>query len=333
MTIRDAITLAAPGGLSLTLSPYGARLIRLYAPDRHGALADVVLGHDDTADYAANHGYLGATCGRFANRIAGGRFSLDGQEIALDCNEGANQLHGGTRGWDKAVWEVATQTADHVSFRHLSPDGDMGYPGAVTVTTTYRIDRRRLWIDMVASTTAPTVVNLAHHSYYTLTGPGGADVLDHELQLNAAHFLPVDAEKLPTGAVLPVAGTAFDFTSPRRIGAEFPGPDGFDHCFCLGEAVQDIEGGLLRPCATLSHPDSGRRLRLWTNQLGVQLYTGAHFDGTVPGKDGTRYGRFAGVALETQAFPDSPNRPQFPSTRLDPGQVYHHAMLFDFTPL
>ncbi|OYW60674.1 MAG: hypothetical protein B7Z31_03845 [Rhodobacterales bacterium 12-65-15] len=328
----DPITLAAPGGLSLSLSRYGARLIRLYAPDRQGALADVVLGHDDMTEYGSDHGYLGATCGRFANRIAAGRFTLDGRAVQLDCNEGGNQLHGGTRGFDKAMWEVAGQGPDQVSFRHTSPEGDMGYPGAVTVTCRYRIDGLHLWIEMTATTTAPTVVNLAHHSYWNLAGQGVGDVLGHQLQLDAAHYLPVDAAKLPTGAVLPVAGTAFDFTTRRRIGDRMPGPDGFDHCFCLKGPMEAVADQLLRPAATLLDPASGRRLRLATNQVGVQLYTGAHFDGSVPGKEGTRYGRFAGVALETQAFPDSPNRPQFPATRLNPGEVYRHVMLLDFTP-
>jgi len=328
----DPITIAVPNGLSLTLSSYGARLIRLYAPDRQGALADVVLGHDDMAEYRADHGYLGATCGRFANRIAGGTFALDGWQVTLDRNEGENQLHGGTRGFDKAVWDIVDKTADHVSFRLVSPDGDMGYPGEVTVTSSYRIDGLRLWIEMSATTTAPTVLNLAHHSYYNLGGPGSGDVMEHQLQLHAAHYLPVDEAKLPTGAILPVQGTAFNLTSPRRIGADLPGPDGFDHCYCLEEPMQQGEVEPLRPCATLSHPPSGRSLRLFTNQVGVQLYTGAHFDGTVPGKGGGRYGRFAGVALETQGYPDSPNQPQFPSTRLDPGEVYRHVMLLDFTP-
>lgn len=332
-TTADLVRLEAPKGLSLTLSCYGARLLRLSAPDRNGGFADVVLGHDNLSDYATEHGYLGATCGRYANRIAGGRFALDGREATLDRNEGENQLHGGSHGFDKAMWEVAAEAPDRVSFRLTSPAGDMGFPGALTAICSYRVEDLRLWIEMEATTTAPTVVNLAHHSYFNLGGPGAGDVLDHHLELKAVHYLSVDAAKLPTGAMLPVEGTPFDFTTLRPIGAKLPGPDGFDHCFCLAAPLEMVAGVLLRPSATILHPGTGRRLRLWTDQVGVQLYTGAHFDGRVPGKDGGRYGRFAGVALETQAFPDSPNRPQFPSTRLDPGAVYRHVMLADFTPL
>jgi len=329
---KDPITLATPGGLSVTLTPFGARLVKLFAPDRAGVLADVALGHDDLDTYRTEHGYLGATCGRYANRIAGGTFVLDGQRVVLDRNEGANQLHGGTRGFDKALWTVAEMAPDRVRFETYSPAGDMGFPGAVDVACTYRLDGLRLIIEMTATTTAPTVLNLAHHSYYNLAGPGAGDVMDHHLTLAATHYLPVDAAQVPTGAIPPVAGTAFDFTQARPIGQTLPGPGGFDHCFALSAPLQAVGGMLLRPCATLSHPHTGRRLQLWTDQVGVQVYTAAHFDGAVPGKDGTRYGRFAGVALETQAFPDSPNRPQFPSTRLDPGQVYSHVILLDFTP-
>ena len=332
-TPTDPITIAAPGGLSATLSNFGARLIRLHAPDRGGKLADVVLGHDDMADYRTEHGYFGATCGRYANRIAGGAFILDGQAVALDRNEGENHLHGGIRGFDKALWQIASQGSDRVSFRLTSPAGDMGFPGALTALCSYRVEGLRLWIEMEATTTAPTMVNLAHHSYFNLGGPGAGDVLDHQLQLAATHYLPVDAAKLSTGAVLPVQGTAFDFTALRPIGERMPGPDGFDHCFCLAASLEPVAGLLLRPCAILCHPSNGRRLRIWTDQVGVQLYIAAHFDGSVPGKDGGRYGRFAGVALETQAFPDSPNRPQFPNTRLNPGEVYRHVMLADFIPL
>jgi aldose 1-epimerase len=319
------------GRLRLVLLTHGARLAQLWAPDRDGRLADVVLGHDDLADYAANHGFLGATCGRFANRIAGARFPLDGTGVRLVPNEGTTQLHGGPQGFDAAPWTITGASATEVTFAHESPAGDMGFPGRLNVRCTYRLDGLCLWIGMTATTDAPTVVNLAHHSYFNLGGQGAGDVLGHRLKVAAEHYLPVDAAKVPTGAVLPVAGTAFDFTALRPIGQALPGPGGFDHCYCLSQPLQGPGGALLRPAARLVDPASGRSLRLATNQPGLQVYTGAHFDAT-PGKSGARYPRFAGVALETQGFPDAPNRPQFPSARLDPGQTYRHLMRLNLTP-
>lgn len=326
-----SVTLTGEGGLRLTLLTLGARLAQLWLPDRAGALADVALGHDSLQDYLTRGGYLGATCGRFANRLAGGRIVLEGAQVQLDCNEGANQLHGGTRGFDVALWTIADHSATEVTFTHLSPAGDMGFPGSVQAVCTYRLDGHRLLITMTATTDAPSVVNLAHHSYFNMAGQGSGEVMGQRLQLAARHYLPVDAANIPTGAVLPVADTPFDFTTPRAMGQSLPGPGGFDHCFCLSDPLLPVAGHLLRPCARLEDPASGRSLRLWTNQPGVQVYTGAHFAGT-PGKAGAVYGRFAGVALETQGFPDAPNHPQFPSTRLDPGQTYQHLMLYDFTP-
>lgn len=324
------IELSSSSGLRAVVAPFGARLVALMAPGRDGSLADIVLGHDRAEDYLTQPGYLGATCGRYANRIADAQFSLDGTKIQLAPNEGANQLHGGPRGFDSAIWNIADQSDSHVSFTHLSPAGDMGFPGTLHASSTYRLKGLRLWIEMTATTDAPTVVNLAHHSYFNLAGQGSGSVMDHDLQITARHYLPVDAENIPTGEILSVTGTAFDFTSLRRIGQALPGPGGFDHCFCLSDPLQDKD--LLRSAALLVHPASGRCLRLATDAPGLQVYTGAHFDGQ-PGKDGARYPRFAGIALETQGFPDSPNRPQFPSTRLDPGQTYRHCMRLDFTPL
>ena len=326
-----SLTLTGDSGLRLTLLTLGARLAQLWVPDRAGALADVVLGHDTLQDYRTQGGYLGATCGRFANRIAGAQFPLDGAQVQLDRNEGANQLHGGTHGFDAALWAIAEHSATHAIFTHTSPAGDMGFPGTLHATCTYRLDGPRVLIQMTATTDAPTLVNLAHHSYFNLAGQGAGDVMGHSLQIAARHYLPVDAANIPTGAVLPVAGTDFDFTQARPIGQALPGPGGFDHCFCLCDPLAAIDGHLLRPCATLADPASGRRLRLSTNAVGLQVYTGAHFAGS-PGKAGAAYHRFAGVALETQGFPDAPNHPHFPSSRLDPGQTYRHLMLCDFTP-
>jgi aldose 1-epimerase len=328
----DRVHLQGGDGLRLTLFNLGARLHELWVPGRDGRAADVVLGLDSPAEHRASRSYMGATCGRFANRIAGARFTLDGVTYALDRNEGANQLHGGSLGFDARDWQVEDTSPTHATFALTSPAGDMGFPGEVRACCTYRLPGDlRLMIEMTATTDAPTVVNLAHHSYFNLAGHGAGDILGHDLQIAAPAYLPVDAENIPTGEIAPVAGTAFDFRRPRPIGQVLPGPAGFDHCFCLDAVPERIAGEDLRFCAALAHPESGRRLRVWTNAPGVQAYTGAHFDGS-PGKAGARYPRFAGVALETEGYPDAPNRPGFPSVRLDPGQTYRHLMLLDFSP-
>lgn len=327
------ITLGREGGIELRLIALGARITGLMAPDRAGNFADVVLGHDRPEEYLTTGGHIGTTCGRYANRIARGRFSLDGRESVLAPNEGAHQLHGGRDGFDQKIWAVASQSPAHVTFTLHSPDGEMGYPGALDVSCTYQlIGTRQILIEMIATTSAPTVVNLANHAYFNLAGQGAGSVLGHGLKLHAGHYTPVDATNIPTGEVLSVTGSAFDFTTPRPIGRTMPGQAGFDHNFCLAAPAQSIAGEYLRPAAELSDPASGRALKLWTSEVGLQVYTGAHFDGSQPGKAGARYGRFAGIALETQKFPDAPNRPQFPSARLDPGQLYRHLVLLDLTP-
>lgn len=327
------ITLAAKGGISLTLIALGARMTELWVPDRAGTSADVVLGHDRPEEYLTPDGYIGATCGRYGNRIAGGSFVLDGAQVVLDRNEGPNQLHGGSQGFDGEIWELAGQAEDFVSFALTSPDGDMGFPGTLQARCTYRLlGDHGLLIEMTATTSAPTVVNLVNHSYFNLAGQGVGDVLGHSLTLYADHYTPVDAANLPSGEVLAVADTPFDFRTLRPIGQAMPGPGGFDHNFCLSGAMTATKAGLLRRAADLLDPASGRSMQLWTNQPGVQVYTGAHFDGSQPGKRGAAYGKYAGVALETQVFPDSPNRPQFPPSRLDPGQTYQHLMYLDLTP-
>ncbi|MBN8629355.1 MAG: galactose mutarotase [Rhodobacterales bacterium] len=314
-------------GLRVVLLSWGARLAELWVPDSKGNLADIVLGHDNPQDWQTHGTYLGATCGRYANRIAGGRFQLDGRTVQLDRNEGANALHGGPHGFDRKHWQIADHSDTHVTFATTSPDGEMGYPGTLHAQTTYRIDGSGLTIEMTATTDAPTMVNLVNHAYFNLAGQGSGDVMGQHLQIEASHYLPVDSQLIPTGEVLTVAGTAFDFRETRPIGASLPGPNAFDHNLCLS-APTGPDG--LRPCLTATDPASGRRMKLSTTEAGVQLYTGVHFDG--PGKQGARYSRFAGFATETQRFPDSPNRPQFPSARLTPGDTYRHTMRFDFTP-
>lgn len=319
-------TLAA-NGLKVTLLTWGARLSELWVPDRNGTMADVVLGHDSPKDWETHGTYLGATCGRYANRIAGGRFTLDGRTVQLDRNEGPKTLHGGSQGFDRKAWTIESHSDAHVTFATTSPDDEMGFPGTLQARTTYRVDGPGLTIEMEATSDAPTVVNLVNHAYFNLAGQGAGDIMGHLLQIDANQYLPVDAELIPTGEVLSVQNTAFDFRQPRAIGSQLPGQGGFDHNLCLSEPT-GANG--LRSCLTATDPTSGRQLRLSTTEPGVQLYTGAHFDG--PGKRGAHYPRFAGFAVETQRFPDSPNNPQFPSARLDPGQIYRHVMRLDFTP-
>lgn len=314
-------------GLKLALLTWGARLAELWVPDAKGFPADIVLGQDNATDWETHGTYLGATCGRYGNRIAGGRFTLDGKTFQLDQNEGSKTLHGGTKGFDRKAWAIENHSDTHVSFALTSPDGDMGFPGMLQARTTYRIDGLTLTIEMEAISDAPTVVNLVNHAYFNLAGQGAGDIMGQRLQIDASHYTPVDDQLIPTGEIRAVANTAFDFRQPRPIGASLPGPKAFDHNLCLS-APMGTDG--LRPCLTATDPASGRRMTLSTTEPGVQLYTGAHFDG--PGKQGAHYPRFAGFAAETQRFPDSPNNPQFPSARLNPGETYRHVMRFDFTP-
>ncbi len=319
-------TLLGPRGLCVRLLTFGARLSQLWVPDRQGVLADIVLGHDSLEDWQTHGTYLGATCGRYSNRIAAGRFVLDGRQVQVHQNEGVNHLHGGAAGFDLKIWQIESHSADHVTFATTSADQEMGYPGTLKVRTTYQITHQGLDIVMEAATDAVTVVNLVNHAYFNLAGQGSGSVMDQELQVDAGFYLPVDDQLIPTGEVRSVAQTAFDFRTARPIGQALPGAGGFDHNLCLSNPLGQ-EG--LRPCLVARDPVSGRSLRLSTSEPGVHLYTGAHFHDT-PGKSGSRYSRFAGFAIETQRFPDSPNNPHFPSSRLEPGTTYRHRMSFGF---
>lgn len=310
------------------LTDFGARLVELWLPDRDGGLADVVLGHDAVQDYDTPASrYVGATCGRYGNRIAGARFDLAGQTHVLDANEGAHQLHGGQGGFDTRPWALTNHSPTSASFQLSSPHGDMGYPGALTAQATYAFTApARLEITLTARVMgAATVVNLVNHAYYNLSGQGSGPTDDHILTLAADHYLAVDAAMIPQGPPTPVNGTAFDFRTPRRLGAVVP-PGGFDHNFCLTPSPPTLP-----PQITVQDPVSGRGFALWTDQPGVQLYTAGHIPPGFPGKRGARLGPRAGFALETQGWPNSPNRPDFPSTTLHPGQTYLHRMVFTFT--
>ena len=282
------------GRLRAEVLTYGAIVRTLEVSGRN-----VVLGLDTLDDYRTRSRYFGAIVGRYGNRIAGGRFTLDGTEYRLPVNNGPNSLHGGTEGFDSKVWTIADRGDSSVTLTLVSPDGDQGYPGTLTASVTYTLEDDALRIDYVAETDAPTVVNLTNHSYFNLKGVGVGDIRDHVIRMEADHYLPVDADKIPTGELASVKGTPFDFTEPHAVGERYDGA--YDHCFVLNGGITVTAGGLT--------------MEVTTTEPGVQFYSGSMLDG-----EETPYGPFAGLCLETQHFPDSPNQPQFPSTVLRPGE-------------
>jgi aldose 1-epimerase len=321
-------------GIAARVMTYGGTLVSLLAPDRHGHLAEITLGFDTLAPYLGRHPFFGALVGRYANRIARGAFHLDGRAYQLATGDGGNHIHGGRRGFDKVVWSAAAAAGAgeaSVALRYRSPDGEEGYPGTLDVVVTYTLtDDDELRLDYTATTDQATVINLTNHTYFNLNPAGAGDVLGHAMHLLASHFLPVDAALIPTGEVRPVRGTAMDFTRPTPIGARLGGDDeqirlargGYDHCWVL-------DGGVgLTHAARVVEPVSGRQLDLFTTQPGVQFYTGNFLDGSVVGREGRPYHKHAGFCLETQHFPDSPNRPAFPSTVLRPGETYRQTTVF-----
>lgn len=335
----EAVTLVNARGLSATVIAYGAALQAMCVPDRDGVLADVTLGHATLAPYVDQPQFFGSSIGRVANRIAEGRFVLDGQEHRVPANDGPNALHGGPGGFDKALWEVLSVEAapdPQVVLAHTSPDGDQGFPGTLQVTATYTLQADgTLAITYRAETDRPTIVNLTHHAYWNLAGEGSAGgAMDHVLTIPAEHFLPTDASAIPTGAFAPVAGTPFDFRTPQVIGARVRDAAheqirigrGYDHNWVVArERSAD-----LRLVARLEHPGSGRVLEVLSTEPGVQFYSGNFLDAASVGKAGQAYRMGDAVALEPQMFPDTPNRPEFGSIRLDPGEVYEHRMALRF---
>ena len=341
-TPLEKITLSNSHGMKASIITYGATLQALHVPDKKGEVADVVLGFDDLQGYQANPTvYFGATIGRFGNRLAEGKFSLDGQSYSVPLNDKSNALHGGTRGFDKHVWAVeARQEADQVAatFTYRSPDGEMGFPGTLVTEVTYSLnERNELRIQYKATTDKPTVLNLTNHSYFNLAGAGSGDVLKQVATLHASRYTPVTAKLIPTGELAPVKGTPMDFLTPTAIGKHIganheqlafaePKQGGFDFNWVL-----DSAGDLKREAAKVSDPLSGRTLTLYTTEPGVQFYTSNFLDGTVRGKGGKVYPHWGAFTLETQHFPDAPNQPGFASTRLDPGQTYTHTTVFAFS--
>jgi aldose 1-epimerase len=334
----ERITLRGAAGFEVAIITLGASVQALQVPDRHGQPADIVLGFDALEPYLASRSFFGATVGRYANRIADAAFTLDGARYRLPANDGANCLHGGTAGFDRALWTVedaGEAPEPFVTLGHVSPDGDQGFPGMLTTRLTYRIaDGHSLALDFEAVTDRPTVVNLTHHGFFNLAGAeSGGSILDHELAIFADRFLPVDARLIPNGSLLPVAGTPFDLRTGTLIGARIREAEpqlrfghGYDHCYCLSKA----EAGSVRAAARVLHAESGRGFELWTDQPGLQLYTGNRLDGTVAGKGERLHRQSDAFCLEPQGFPDAPNRPDFPSSRLEPGETYRHRSVFRF---
>lgn len=334
----ESVVLTGANGVSARIMTLGAALQALKAPDRSGRIADVTLGYDDARSYVEHPNYWGQTIGRYANRIAGGRFTLDGKSYQLTLNDKTNSLHGGTVGFDKRVWQIANVSDKgglaKVVLKLMSPAGDQGYPGNLNVTTTYTLDDKgSLTIDFDASTDAPTIVNLTNHALFNLAGegsPGGA--LTHRLTIAAHRYTPVSASLIPTGELKTVTGSSFDFTSGRVLDEVVrDGRDpqivigrGVDHNFVL-DAGKTSEPKL---AARLEDPGSGRVLEVLTDQPGIQIYTGNFLDGTLVGKRGHVYRMGDGIALEPQVFPDTPNKAAFGSARVEPGKPYHHRMIY-----
>jgi aldose 1-epimerase len=335
----EAVELSNANGMSARVITLGATLQALSAPDKQGKSGDVVLGYRTAAEYLSKPQYFGVTVGRYANRIAKGKFALDGKTYTLALNDGPNHLHGGTKGFDKVVWQIdSTKSGSPASvvMSYTSPDGEEGFPGALKVTATYSLnDKNELSIDYRATTDKPTIVNITNHSYFNLAGEAGtADVLGHRLMLAAEAFTPVDSTLIPTGEKKSVAGTPFDFRKPTLIGARVrDGRDeqmrygrGYDHNFVVNGAA-----GTMRLAARVEDPSSGRVMELLTTAPGVQFYSGNFLDGTSVGKSGRIYRQGDALCLEPQVFPDAPNQKDFPSARLDPGKTYSNSMILRFT--
>lgn len=328
-------TLANGTGFTVQITNYGARVVSILAPDRNGAYADVAVGCESIGRYLDEDGarFSGPVVGRVANRIAHGRFTLNDEEYRLPQNDNGNSLHGGEKGLDSRVWTVDAHSADSVAMHYVSPDGEEGYPGELTVRVTYTVtDDNALRIDYRATCDRPTVINLSNHSLFNLGGEGSGSILGHELRIDADATTPVDSLLIPTGRIAPVDGTPFDFRIPTAIGARIDADDrqlrnghGYDHNWVLGGFTGEV-----RLVASLYDPASGRFMEILTDQPGMQFYSGNFFNELSRGKFGREIGYRGAVALETQNFPDAPNRPQFPSARLLPGETYSQTCIYRF---
>jgi aldose 1-epimerase len=330
-------TLTNNNGMEVKITNYGGIITSILVPDKAGKISDVVLGYDDLSGYLDKSPYFGCIVGRYGNRIANGKFSLDGEEYSLATNNGPNALHGGLKGFDKIVWQVKELPRDGnlgLELKYVSKDMEEGYPGNLDVTVTYILtEDNALRIDYLAITDKKTVLNLTNHSYFNLKDAGASPILDHFIKLNADKFTPVDETLIPTGELRSVENTPFDFRQPHTIGERINAENeqikfggGYDHNFVLHG-----EMGQLRVIAEIFEPTSGRVMEVFTTEPGVQFYTGNFLDGSITGKNGNVYQHRHGFCLETQHYPDSPNKPEFPSTILEPGQKYQSTTIYKFS--
>lgn len=321
-------------GMKLTATNFGGKVISLWVPDRNGVLTDIVLGYDDVHHYLQGNPHFGALIGRFANRIANGRFAMNGNVYQLTINNRNNALHGGSNGFHNVCWKVEESASAYLRLSYLSQAGEEGYPGNLKVVVEYVLaDDNEFIIEYQAQTDAATLVNLTHHSFFNLAGEGQGNILHHELVINASRFCPVDANLIPTGQLQLVKGTAFDFESPRLIGALIDASDeqlvrgnGYDHNWVLNKANRELS-----LAARVFEPTSGRAMEVFTTEPGIQFYSGNFLDGSDKGKGGKSYGFRSAFCLEAQHFPDSPNQPSFPSTILQPGEIYRQTTVHRFS--
>lgn len=338
----EIYTLHNANGMEARICTYGGIVVSLTAPDRNGKFDDIVLGFDTLGGYTSDSylkacPYFGALIGRYGNRIGGAKFTLEGQAYTLAANNGPNSLHGGIKGFDKVVWTAkpeVTPDGPSLQLTYLSKDGEEGYPGNLNVTAVYTLsNEKELKLQFTATTDKPTVCNLTHHSYFNLRGQGNGDILGHEVYINSDKTTPVDSGLIPTGDFASVEGTPFDFRTPTTIGARIDDPNtqlrygpGYDHNWVINKPLGEL--GLM---ARVTEPESGRVMEVLSDQPGLQFYSGNFLDGTITGKDGKVYPVHAAFCMEPQHYPDSPNKPQFPSTELKPGETYHNTIIYRFS--
>jgi aldose 1-epimerase len=333
----EIYTLHNARGAEARILTYGGIVQSLYMPDKNGKLDDIVLGFDSLDGYLTNSPYFGALIGRYGNRIGGGEFTLEGKTYHLAKNNNGNTLHGGLKGFDKVVWTAQPMETSHgpaLVLTYLSRDGEEGFPGNLMVTAIYTLtDNNELKLEYTATTDKPTIVNLTHHSYFNLDGQGSGSILDESVYINANEITPTDSGLIPTGKFLNVTGTPFDFRKPTVIGTRINDPDpalqygpGYDHNWVINKPLGQF--GLM---ARVTDPKSGRVMEVWSDQPGLQFYAGNFLDGTIVGKDGKVYQRRSALCMEPQHYPDSPNKPNFPSVELKPGQTYHNTIVYKFS--